>query len=234
MLKLVLASEKVSRSACLLHSQPCPAVSAHQVCQKELTAGILCPFAASSLRACSSCCLAVAVGDWMGAAAALCTAQLVKVCRHACSATLCQTERAAQCRAVVMCCICASQATSSCTLAHGRSVCTKRALYSKCTSDAGVLAGAHLAFPGEAFALGFSMGIGSLPVLPPSFALTSVALSRSFLGWKGMGGGGSACVNGRRLTVQLSYRTCPPDTGDMPVPPPSFDSASGSHVLCFC
>ena len=42
--------------------------------RKEFTAGTLCPFAASSLRACSSCCLAVAVGDWVGAAAALCIA----------------------------------------------------------------------------------------------------------------------------------------------------------------
>ena len=65
---------------------------------------------------------------------------------------------------------------------------------SVCILDAGELAGAHLAFPGETLALGFSTGTGSLPILPPSFALTSVALSRSFLGWNGMGGGGSACM----------------------------------------
>ena len=102
-----------------------------------------------------------------------------------------------------------------------------------CMSGAGEAARAHLAFPGEAFAFGFSTGTGSLHDLAPSLALTSVALSRSFLGWKGIGGGGNACMQGGRLTVHLLYRSCPPDTGIMPVLSPSFalDSAALSHAL---
>lgn len=46
----------------------------------------------------------------------------------------------------------------------------------------------YFAFPGETFALGFSGALASLP-----FPFASTALSRSFLGWKGIGGGGRAC-----------------------------------------
>ena len=132
MLKLVLASEHHAQGvhACCRASPV--RHSAHRVCQEELTADTLCPFAASSLRACSSCCLAVTVGDWMGAAAALCAAPLFKVCGHACSAASGQAGRAAHAK-LWRSCVCASQATSSCTLAQGRSVCTKRGQFFKCT-----------------------------------------------------------------------------------------------------
>ena len=55
----------------------------------------------------------------------------------------------------------------------------------------------HLGLLGD-FAFGFSPTAGSFPFLPtllPSLALGSGGLSRSFFGWKGIGGGGSACIH---------------------------------------
>ena len=40
-------------------------------------------------------------------------------------------------------------------------------------------------------------------------------------------------MKGRRLTVQVSYRTCPPDTGVMPVLSPSFALASAGLSRAF-
>lgn len=60
----------------------------------------------------------------------------------------------------------------------------------------------HFGLLGDVFALGFSATAGSLPfllMLPPSLALGSRGFSRSFLGWKGIGGGGSACTQSATL-----------------------------------